>query len=131
MDNRGMTRSKLLLFAAEQYGSQPEYIFDDPDLAVLRHPCGKWYGIAMHVPAATFGLDGGKVDAVNVKCSPEVAELIRGAYGVAPAYHMNKRHWLSVILDGSLDDDTVKFLVDNSYCAVTPRAARRGNRSGV
>ena len=125
MEHSGMTRQKLLRFVAEQYGTSPDYVFDDPDLAVLRHPCGKWYGIAMHVPASTFGFEGGSVDAVNVKCSPEIAELIRYTPGIAPAYHMNKRHWLSVILDGSLGDDKVKFLVDNSYCAVTPRAKRR------
>lgn len=131
MKKTGMTRQKLLEFVAEQYGVKPEYIFDDPDLAVLRHPCGKWFGIAMHVPSSAFGLNGDKIDAVNVKCRPEMAEVMAGSAGIAPAYHMNKRHWLSVMLDGSLPDDQVKFLIDNSYCAVTPRAKKAKAGRGV
>ena len=41
--------------------------------------------------------------------------------GVLPAYHMNKNHWLTVLLDGTADDETVKALVDMSYALTAPK----------
>lgn len=117
----GMTREKLLEFVFEQYGTTPDYAFDDATTAVLRHPCGKWYGLVFRVPSQVFGIEGDRTDALNVKCPPELTDFLSHSKGFAPAYHMNKRHWLSVILDGSIDPDQVKFLIDQSYSAVTPR----------
>ena len=53
---------------------------------------------------------------VSVKCEPELAESLRGAYpAVIPGYHLNKRHWNTVILDGSLSDGTVHDMIEDSY----------------
>ena len=44
---------------------------------------------------------------VSVKCEPELAEALRGAHAaVLPGYHLNKRHWNTVVIDGSLPDET-------------------------
>lgn len=53
---------------------------------------------------------------VNVKCDPEWREFWRGAYAsVIPAYHMNKTHWNSIILDGSVRDKDIKRMIAESY----------------
>ena len=53
---------------------------------------------------------------LNLKCQPEVAEVLRELYpAVIPGYHMNKRHWNTVILDGSLPDDFIRDMIDESY----------------
>ena len=66
---------------------------------------------------------------VSLKCEPELAEALRGAHAaVLPGYHLNKRHWNTVVIDGSLPDDTIRALIEDSYDLVAsklPRARRR------
>jgi predicted DNA-binding protein (MmcQ/YjbR family) len=66
---------------------------------------------------------------VSVKCDPELADALREAYpAVIPGYHLNKRHWNTVILDGSLPDRTVRDMIEDSYDLVVaslPAARRR------
>jgi len=53
---------------------------------------------------------------VNLKCDPERALELRDRYeAIIPGYHMNKRHWNTVILDGSLPDKLIRELIDHSY----------------
>ena len=67
--------------------------------------------------------------SVSLKCEPALAEALRGAHAaVIPGYHLNKRHWNTVILDGSLADRTVRDMIEDSYDLVVsklPRADRR------
>ena len=52
----------------------------------------------------------------NVKCDPDKAIELRGAFpGVLPGYHMNKKHWNTVIADGSLSTAQLKEMIDDSY----------------
>ena len=66
---------------------------------------------------------------VSLKCEPELAEQLRASYpdAVAPGYHLNKRHWNTVTLDGTLTDAMVHDMVEDSYdliVAAMPRAVR-------
>jgi predicted DNA-binding protein (MmcQ/YjbR family) len=66
---------------------------------------------------------------VSVKCEPELAEQLRGSYPdkIVPGYHLNKRHWNTVLCDGSLPDSMVRDMVEDSYdliVAAMPRAVR-------
>jgi len=64
---------------------------------------------------ALFALDASPL-WLNLKCIPEQAELLRELYpAVRPGYHMNKRHWNTVILDGSLPDEDICDMIDESY----------------
>ncbi len=56
---------------------------------------------------------------INLKCPPDKAEALREFYpAVIPGYHMNKRHWNTVILDGSIPDEELKAMIDESYALV-------------
>jgi predicted DNA-binding protein (MmcQ/YjbR family) len=63
---------------------------------------------------------------VNLKCEPELAESLRGSYpdAVLPGYHMNKRHWNTVLADGSLSDAMVRDMVEDSYDLVVAAMSR-------
>jgi predicted DNA-binding protein (MmcQ/YjbR family) len=67
-------------------------------------------------------------ESVNLKCNPARALELREAYtGIRPGYHQNKRHWNTVDLDGSVEDDVVRGLIEDSYLLVVaglPRALR-------
>jgi predicted DNA-binding protein (MmcQ/YjbR family) len=65
---------------------------------------------------------------VSVKCDPGLAEQLRASYpAIIPGYHLNKRHWNTVVLDGSLPDPMVRDMIEDSYDLVVsalPRATR-------
>ena len=65
---------------------------------------------------------------VSVKCEPELAEQFRASYpAVRPGYHLNKRHWNTVELDGSIESDELREMIEHSYELVVsklPRAVR-------
>jgi predicted DNA-binding protein (MmcQ/YjbR family) len=53
---------------------------------------------------------------VSLKCEPELAQALRATHpAVLPGYHLNKRHWNTVILDGSLSDETIGNMIEDSY----------------
>ena len=63
---------------------------------------------------------------LSVKCEPELAEQLRASHpAIAPGYHLNKRHWNTVTLDGSLPDQLVRDLVEDSYDLVVSALPRR------
>jgi len=63
---------------------------------------------------------------VSVKCDPELAEQLRLSYSsIAPGYHLNKRHWNTLTLDGSLEDAMERDLVEDSYALVVDALPRR------
>lgn len=62
---------------------------------------------------------------VSVKCEPALAAALRAAHAaVLPGYHLNKRHWNTVVIDGSLSDDAVRDMVEDSYDLVVSRLPR-------
>lgn len=111
-------RESLLAYVKEKYATLPEFLWPrQPRYAVLRHAeNGKWYGVLMSVRASRLGLPGtGEVDVVNVKSSFAPDMLLSGVAGAFPAYHMNKRHWITLALDGSFPEEELCRLVDESY----------------
>ncbi len=63
---------------------------------------------------------------INVKVSPETRELWRAAYeAVVPAYHQNKEHWNTIILDGSIPEKDIKMMIAESYDLVTDSPTKR------
>ncbi len=87
---------------------------------------------AFRVHEKIFALMMGGPDAprVNLKCDPGLVPSLRDAYrSVLPGYHMNKRHWNTVELDGDVPDDVIGDLVEDSYdliVAKLPKAVQRG-----
>lgn len=67
--------------------------------------------------------------AINLKCTPDEALELRARHpAITPGYHMNKRHWNTVLLDGSLPSELVQRLIADSYalvCSGLPRATRQ------
>lgn len=62
---------------------------------------------------------------VAVKCDPDFAELLHLQYtGVTPGYHLNKRHWNTVLLDGSVPEEEIRQMIDHSYALVVKSLAR-------
>ena len=63
---------------------------------------------------------------VSVKCEPELAVELRNSYlAIRPGYHLNKRHWNTLTLDGSLPDQLVRDLIEDSYDLVVSALPKR------
>ena len=107
---------RIMALVQEKYGNQLEYLWEkSPDTAVLRHEDNqKWYAILMRIPWDR--LDKGReglVEAVNLK-HDQVADLL-SQNGIFPAFHMNKRYWISLPLDDTLTDEKVLELFERSW----------------
>ena len=103
----------------ERYRESPDQPFKDmPGHGVFRHPeSRKWYGLIMSVPRSSLSKnknDEGTVDVMNLKLDLTRHEEVLNINGVIPAYHMNHKQWISVLLDETVPDETVMQLVDNS-----------------
>ena len=114
-----MTKQSFLKYCLNTYGTSPDYPFDeDFETASLRHgDTRKWYALVMRVPRRNFRQGSDEViDVVNLKLPTEMFGSFGIADGVYPAYHMNKLHWISVLLPDA-PDDVVQFLVNASFQA--------------
>ncbi len=122
-----MTKEELFDFCEKTYGTIPDYPFEnDFESAVIRHANNrKWFALVMHVPKSKLGIDDeAGADIVNLKLPTEMFGSFGPSDGVFSAYHVNKNHWISVLLD-SADDETVKFLVNASYEVTKSKQKKR------
>ncbi|MDK7202774.1 MmcQ/YjbR family DNA-binding protein [Streptococcus sp. UMB1203] len=107
---------RIVTQVQEKYGNQLEYLWEkSPDTAVLRHEGNqKWYAVWMKISWGKLekGREG-QVEAVNLK-HDQVADLL-SSKGIYPAFHMNKRYWISVVLDDTLSDEEVLKLIEISW----------------
>ncbi|MGN8888077.1 MmcQ/YjbR family DNA-binding protein [Blautia sp. HCP28S3_G10] len=112
-----MDREEIFEYVKKQYGTTPEYLWkSSPDSAVLRHKNGKWYAVIMNVEKSKLGLSGDStVEIMDVKCDPEMTSMIIQTYGFLPGYHMNKRHWITILLDGTVSESKILDFLDMSY----------------
>ena len=119
-----MTKQEFFEYCLNAYSTSPDYPFDeDFETAVLRHADNrKWYALVMSVSRRKFGFESDDViDVVNMKLPTEMFGSFGADDGVYPAYHMNKLHWISVLLPDA-PDDIVQFLVNVSFEATkTPK----------
>lgn len=102
------TRQDMIDYCRTYPGAFEDYPFTDPNWTVMRRLDNK-KGFAW-----IFERNGHIW--INVKLDPEWGRLIQSAYeAVLPAYHMNKVHWTSVILNGTVPDEQIKALIDESF----------------
>ncbi len=113
-----MNRQKLEQHITEKYSIEPEYPWVKmPTFAVFRHSNNKkWFAVVMTITKDKLGFDSMEnIDVVNLKCDQLLMGSVLNEQGIFPAYHMSKTHWISVALDGSAQEDKVKWLLDLSY----------------
>lgn len=128
-----MDRKTVFDYVNKKYKSTPEYLWArDPESAVLRQgDNNKWYAVIMNVPKEKLGLIGTeKIEILNIKCDPEIIGSMRMIKGIFAGYHMNKENWISVLLDGSVDENMIFDLVDMSY-DLTKVKRKTGNNGNL
>ncbi len=122
------TKSELFAYIKEKFDTAPEYPFAKfKDTAIFRHQGNrKWFAATIQVSREKLGLSGeGDCEVVDLKCDPVLSYTFRGLPGILPGYHMNKEHWISVLLDGTVENEMVWSLVDLSYDLTAPKRNKK------
>ena len=129
-------RDRIEQYIRTQYGTEPDYPWDKfDDSAVYRHASNrKWFALVMSVRRDKLDInepDSREVaDVINLKISdPILHDMVTQDAGIIPSYHMNKRNWISVILDDTVPDDQVTGLIDISYSSTQPKKRRHKDRA--
>lgn len=108
------TREEAIAYCLSLPNVYEDYPFHDANWAVMRCKKNK------KTFALIYEKDG--LIWINVKVSPDWIELWRNTYeAVVPAYHMNKKYWNSIILDGSINEVEIKRMIAESYDLVKPK----------
>ena len=75
-----------------------------------------YHTVSSHIQKLKLGLEGKEpVDIMDVKCDPDMTNMIIQTYGFLPGYHMNKQHWITILLDGSVSEAKILDFLDMSY----------------
>lgn len=108
---------EVLRYAMERYGDMPEFLWKrSPDNAILRRRgSGKWYAALLKVKGSRIGLDTDeKVEILNLKADGMGMPAVDGEIFL-PGYHMNKKSWYTVVMNNSVEMDSLKMLIDTSH----------------
>lgn len=112
--NSMTTKQEAIAFCLTLLDVYEDYPFHDDNWCVIRHKKNK------KVFAWIFDKDG--YVWINLKCDPEWREFWRSAFGsVIPAYHLNKKHWNSIILDETIQDTDIERMICESYDLTKPK----------
>lgn len=108
----------VVKYCLSKYGDVFEYLWEtSPDAAAIRRKDNqKWYGVLMKISSEKLGITPERdVNVLNLHVnSDELASLVLNE-GIFPAYHMSKKHWITVVLDGSVTTEKLTSLIDSSY----------------
>ncbi len=108
----------VIAYCLKRYGDSPEHLWEKaPDNAILRRQDNKkWYAAILTLKRSKLGLEGdGEVEIVDLRLPPEKIEETVDGIKYFPGYHMNKKHWITVCLDGSVDKKEIYARIDESY----------------
>jgi len=113
-----ITSKKVIKYIKEKYNDNLEFLWKkSPNNAIIRRKdTTKWYAVFMTISKNKLGFASSQtVEILNMHLKPQKAEelILTGKY--FPAYHMNKSHWISAILDDNADFSEICRLVDESY----------------
>lgn len=112
----------IIKYIKEKYGDEAEYLWEKfPNNAVFRKKDnsktgGKWYGAILSAKRASVGIDGnGEIEIIDLKGEPEKIDKLVDNKRYFRGYHMNKKHWYTIPLDGTVPLEEIKSQIDESY----------------
>ena len=101
----------------KKYDDNPEFLWDnDEDNSVFRNTNNKkWYGIIMYINKNKLTDEDKMIEVINIKLPKEEIDTLVTKKGFYRAYHMNKKYWVTITLDDTLDDSKIMELIDKSH----------------
>ena len=108
----------VIKYIKNTYGDSPEYLWkNDFKTGAIRNKNNKkWYTLIMVINSSKLGLKEDKeIEVINIRYQKDKTEEVIDNKNIFPAWHMTKRSWITILLDGTLDNEIVYSLIDNSY----------------
>lgn len=109
---------ETIAYVHDTFGDELEFLWKKfPDNAVWRRKDNrKWYGAVLTVAGRKIGLETDNiVEIIDLRMNPDDAETVLSREHYYPGWHMNKKSWYTVILDGSIPDEELKERIKESY----------------
>ena len=109
---------EIIAYVMSEYNNQPEFLWTKfPENAVLRRAdTGKWYAALLVMPKERLGQTGKeKIEIIDLREKPDKLAGLIDSSKYFPGYHMNKKHWYTVRLDGSVETEEICRRIDASY----------------
>lgn len=119
---------EVVQYIRTAYGIEPERPWkkDSESMTFKVKETKKWFALIMPVSRKSLGEVGeGTIFIINVKSNPELISMLSQTKGYAAGFHMNKQHWLTIYLDGTVPKNQIFDLVDDSYRLLTDTPSRR------
>lgn len=110
--------NEIIDYARAAYGDELEFLWESfPSNAVLRRKdTSKWYAALLTVPMLKLGLEGAEpAEIIDLRVRTEELEALVDNKSFFPGYHMNKKHWCTILLDGSVPAERICRMIDASY----------------
>lgn len=110
--------AELMAYVRENYGDELEFLWEKfPDCAVWRRrDSRKWYAVLLTVSRRKLGLPSDdRAEILDLRCDPELLQQRIDNRFYFPGWHMNKKHWYTIILDGSVPLERICRHIDESY----------------
>ena len=121
-DESGKISSEIIDYCNNKYGENHVNPFKKhPDILAFVNKKNKWYALMSNVEYNKLNKTSNiitKVKILNVKYPTDNISDIIDNQNIFPAYHMNKKHWISIVLDKNIKLETIKELIDMSYSLV-------------
>jgi len=125
-------KDTVISYIKKKYDVSPEYPWAKyDDNAVFRHGDNrKWFALIMDVRGEKVGADAKeRIPVINLKVGdPVFRDILVRQDGIIPAYHMNKQHWITVLLDGTVPEGNVFDLIDMSYRETASAKKKKADR---
>ncbi|MCB1080704.1 MAG: MmcQ/YjbR family DNA-binding protein [Chlamydiia bacterium] len=119
-----MTLKQFKNYCLKKKGVQETYPFDDS--ALVMKVVGKMFCLTNVKPLTINSVEEKAFHHISVKCDPEMGDdLKRNHKDIIPGWHLNKTHWISLLMEGNLKDDMIKMLIDHSYDLVVSKMTKK------
>ncbi len=109
---------KYISYLSSQFGVQPDFPWDDsPDAGVFRCPNGKWFALMMKIKYKQLGVGSGDENVWVVKLKHDADDIpdVVDRHSIFPAWHMSKKHWITVLLTAVTDFEKLCELTQRSF----------------
>lgn len=116
-------KEKYIAYLKSHFNTQPDFPWSDtPDYCVFRCPNQKWFALVMKIKYRQLGLSGNEeVWVVNIKADSDTRPNLIDKKSIFPAWHMNKKYWITVLLTASTDFKKLCELTLKSYGLVNKK----------
>ena len=115
--------NRITSYIIKKYGDEPEFLWkNSPGHGVFRNKNNdKWYGLIMNIDRSKITSGIGEIEILDLKADETKIDKFLERKGFYKGYHMNKKKWLTIILDDTIKDDEIIELIDYSYCLVNEK----------